>query len=74
MDINIDVGLGEVLDMEPGPEKAAQLAVYGLTTDGAHHKQWYLEQILTALSVDLDTVRRQCEELEIGDWEPGIAP
>ena len=25
------------------------LAIAGLTTDGAHHKQWYLEQILHLL-------------------------
>jgi hypothetical protein len=34
-----------------------------LTTDGAHHKQWYLEQIA-----------RQLELLIAVDYEPGIAP
>ncbi len=35
-----------------------------LSTDGAHHKQWYLQQIAKMLGFDFD----KC------DYEKGIAP
>ncbi len=41
------------------------LVIGGLTTDGEHHKQWYLEQIANALGIELT------QEL---DYEKGIAP
>jgi len=55
-------------------EKAQELAVDGLFTDGGHHKQWYLERVLEALGVDLQAMR--LEQLQEGwmDWEEGIAP
>ena len=34
-----------------------------LTTDGAHHKQWYLEQIARYLELPVTV-----------DYEPGTAP
>jgi hypothetical protein len=45
--------------------KIEQLCLDALHTDGAHHKQWFLEQILLVLL-----------EVEggVSDWEPGIAP
>ena len=33
-------------------EKVKDLAIDGLFTDGAHHKQWYLEQILETLGIN----------------------
>jgi len=48
-------------------------AINGLETDGAHHKQWYLEEIIKALGYDLATIRKE-ENAEGYDWEPGIAP
>lgn len=45
-------------------EQMRLLLSAGLTTDGARHKQWYLEQIAAALSIDLSTL----------DYERGIAP
>ena len=48
-------------------------AISGLVTDGAHHKQWYLERILEALNVDLGELRKQLEGKD-HDWEPGVAP
>ena len=45
-------------------DKALELALEGLTIDGAHHKQWYLEEIVKALGCDVP------EEL-VGE---GIAP
>jgi len=51
----------------------ADLAIAGLLTDGAHHKQWYLEEILKVLGCDLEKIK---EELKVkdGDWLSGIAP
>ena len=59
---------------EPGLiEKLQDLAMDGLLTDGGHHKQWYLEQIMEMLGINLD---RLAEEFKLYDceWEPGIAP
>ena len=47
-----------------------ELAISGLLTDGEHHKQWYLEQILTALGYNLDDLRKE----KGYDWDIGIAP
>jgi len=69
-----DQSFSAVDAMPLGLEKAIQWAVYGLTTDGSHHKQWFLEQILIALGVDLDEPREWLEEDGYGGWEQGIAP
>jgi len=56
---------GRPVDEDPSNEEnIIALAKDGLYTDGAHHKQWVLEQILTELGVDLSTL---C-------YEEGIAP
>jgi len=56
-------------------EKAKTLATNGLLTDGGHHKQWYLEEILKALDVDLGELRKELNSEEPAyDWEPGIPP
>ena len=54
-------------------QKIKQLAINGLETDGAHHKQWYLEQILIALDLNLEQLHSE-EQSNDYDWEPGIAP
>lgn len=46
-----------------------RLCIDGLQTDGAHHKQWYFEQILLCLSEDLDNLNSN-ESV----WEKGVAP
>ena len=46
-------------------ETVRDLIIGGLCTDGAHHKQWYLEQIANVLGIDL---------IEPLDYEEGIAP
>ena len=53
--------------------KIKELCIGGLLTDGGHHKQWYLEEILKTLGFDLIKLR---EELiaEDYDWEDGISP
>lgn len=49
---------------------ARTFAIDALYTDGAHHKQWYLEKILELLSVNLKAVR-----IEQGEWtKKGIEP
>jgi deoxyribodipyrimidine photolyase len=54
-------------------EKAIDLATDGLLRDGGHHKQWFLEEILKALDVDLDQLRKDLLANDY-DWEEGIAP
>lgn len=34
-------------------EKIKELCIAGLQTDGGHHKQWYLEEILKACGYNL---------------------
>lgn len=50
-------------------ERITDLSLKGLTVDGAHHKQWFLEQILTTIGYDVEVLR---EKQELG--EKGIAP
>jgi hypothetical protein len=50
--------------------KACKLALDGLTTYGAHHKQWYLEQIVRTFGIDLEDFT----ETTGLNYEPGIAP
>ena len=46
--------------------------------DGAHHKQWVLDQIVHILADDYDQWRREFEDGEDGphtyEWDDGIAP
>lgn len=62
----------KILSMPNGKNKAVQLAIHGLLTDGGHHKQWYLERILEALNVNLTQLR--IDLVKDGyDWDEGIA-
>ena len=45
---------------------AKDLIIEGLRTDGAHHKQWYLERLADLLGLDLGPLR--------DGYEEGIAP
>lgn len=54
-------------------DKAIELALEGLHVDGAHHKQWYLEQILKRLGVDLEKEYELASDID-EEWERGIAP
>lgn len=51
-------------------DRAVELLLQGLTTDGAHHKQWCLEQVFRVLCTD-GYVERARAELQ---WTEGIAP
>jgi len=60
-------------EMPEGKEKAICYGVSGLLTDGGHHKQWAIEEMLKALGVDLNVLRKELRDDEY-DWENGIAP
>lgn len=45
-------------------EELKELCISGLKTDGAHHKQWYLEEILKKLGFELKKVSREIVEAE----------
>jgi hypothetical protein len=49
-------------------DDAVKALIMGLTTDGAHHKQYYLEQALLALTEEawLEHARTEFQ------WEKGI--
>ena len=51
-------------------DSVADMLLAALTTDGGHHKQWYLERAMRAISGDayVDSAK---DELQ---WEDGIAP
>lgn len=51
-------------------QKACELALHGLTTEGQHHKQWYLEQIVRTLGINPE----HFAETTGYRWEPGVAP
>ena len=54
--------------MEDSINKIRNLILEGLTTDGSHHKQWYLEELLKFFCRDIGELRNKYE------WEDGIAP
>jgi hypothetical protein len=57
----------------PPTERAISYCISGLLTDGAHHKQWFLEQTLKALGVDIVVLTKIALDNDYG-WEKGIAP
>jgi hypothetical protein len=65
-------------DVDVIMEKIIALATDGLLTDGGHHKQWYLEQILLMAGVDLNKLRKDLNTPDKNgdwyDWDDGMAP
>lgn len=57
-------------------EMIKDLCLDGLSTDGAHHKQWYLEKILKNILEEYEKVMTLEEFKEENDlyWEEGIPP
>lgn len=55
-------------------DNIAQILIDGLVTDGAHHKQWYLEEALKRLvgPTNFKEMRRDVDGEEF--WEPGVEP
>ena len=58
---------------EEGNMNLKDFILEGLATDGGHHKQWYLEQILIKLGFDLEALRKEFQGKGY-DWEGGIPP
>ena len=59
--------------MDGNREAILDLVVEALLTDGAHHKQWYLERILVALMGE-ERAGEILEKLRREGCEPGIPP
>ena len=60
-------------------EEIKDLCVDGLMTDGEHHKQWFLEEILKKLGFDLvkisrDIIEEEGEDSDEYEWARGIPP
>lgn len=49
-------------------ERIKDLCISGLMTDGGHHKQWHLEQILEVCGYDLKKIARELSDEE-ADFE-----
>jgi hypothetical protein len=49
-------------------DKIIELLVDALQTDGAHHKQWYLNEVLTLIDKEI------AKEVEGWTGDAGIAP
>ena len=64
--------------MEEKTNKALDLILRYGGIDGAHHKQWVLNQIVRILADDYDEWVKKYEDGEDGpctyDWDEGIAP
>lgn len=58
--------------------KVYDIALDGLTTQGDHHKQWFLEEIVKTIvgEANYSRIWEDFNEAAEGDelWEPGIAP
>jgi len=59
-------------------EKALHLAYQYGTIDGAHHKQWLIDQMVRALTESPETGEGSPAYVEFvgddGEWDEGIAP
>ena len=56
-------------------ENIVDFIVSGLMTDGAHHKQWYLEQILRRVinKEGIESLKETFAKRGYS-WESGVAP
>ena len=54
-------------------DRIKDLCINGLITDGGHHKQWYLEEILKTLDFNLKDIRKELNKDDY-DWDEGIVP
>jgi len=55
-------------------EEAIQLALDAIFTDGEHHKQWYLDQIIRLLIADDEEYKKLRKDAKDYGWDEGIAP
>lgn len=49
------------------------IIVDALNTDGSHHKQWYLDQLLRKVIAEKE-YKRLSMDSEYGGWDLGIIP
>jgi len=63
-DLPNEKGVKTVIVTDAVLRKISEHLIAGLTTDGAHHKQHYIEQALELLGWDLDEIRAEfgCEK------------
>lgn len=54
--------------------EALQVAIECGSTDGAHHKQWAIDQIVRALTAEMYESFVASYQSEGGEWDTGIAP
>ena len=68
---------GEVMEL-PGVDKALQLITCYGGIDGAHHKQWLIDQVVRALADNYDAWVAEWQKGEDGpntyEWDTGVAP
>ena len=58
----LDLEIDELGKQPPSIEKARAWAIIGLYIDGAHHKQWFLEQVIEALGGrGIGRISKTCE-------------
>lgn len=48
-------------------EEIKDLCISGLRTDGAHHKQWFLEEILKKLGFNLKKISKELIKEEVSN-------
>jgi hypothetical protein len=66
MDIPVESNI-DLENLENNLNEAVKCLMIGLTTDGAEHKQWFLEQALLAICPE-DYVAEAMRDI---GWEPG---
>lgn len=60
--------------MEEKIKKALELIDEYGGVDGAHHKQWLLDQIVRTLCDSYENWVKNYNREEMGEWDIGIAP
>ena len=67
--------------MTDNEKKVLELATEGIFTDGSHHKQWYLDQIVRILTGSEIEYLMWVDKSQAGEdgprtysWDEGIAP
>jgi len=66
-------GTGGIVKNIEIPTKIKYLIKEGLCIDGGHHKQWYLEEVLTLMGYNIEDIRKELDD-EGYYAEEGVAP
>ena len=70
----LDLGMEDVRKLKGRRKRAIAWAVYALSWDGGHHKQWFLAQLLESQGVSLEEVNELFEAAGYSKIGKGIAP